>query len=135
MRINDYGYWEDAVIISQINDLTAVLPETKKAIATNNPNVDIPQVVDEVEILAKNLDKSKCRNFRREHTLKEVYEGIEDGFIIGYNKSQERHPFSEEDVRFMLSEAFKASQECYQITSYEIIQLCKEQRPKKVYYA
>lgn len=54
-------------------------------------------------------------------------------FIESYNKSQETHPFSEEDVRFMLSEAFKASQEGYQITADEIIQIWKEQ-PKVIYY-
>lgn len=37
-----------------------------------------------IEKMAENLDKSKCRNFRREHTMKETYEGIEDGFVLGF---------------------------------------------------
>lgn len=42
-----------------------------------------------VEKMARDIDKSKCRNFRREHTLKEVYEGIEDGFLLGFNAHKE----------------------------------------------
>lgn len=42
-----------------------------------------------VEKMAKDLDKSKCRNFKREYTSKETYEGIEDGFILGFNTYKE----------------------------------------------
>ena len=97
------------------------------AIATNYPYHDIlniPKVVDEVEILVNKLDTPE--------NLDQF--SFDKGFIDGYNKSQETHPFSMEDVQFMLSEAFKASQEGYQITSDEIIQLWKEQRPKTLYY-
>ena len=106
--------------------------DAKKVIAANDPNIDIPKVVDEIEELAKNIDKTKCRNFRRERTLKEVYEGIEDGFILGYNKSQETHPFSEEDMIDFVT--WISEYDLYIPPSKEILQLWKEQRPKIVYY-
>ena len=53
----------------------------KKVIATNNPNIDIPKVVNKVEKLAK----EQWGNVHRTGIL---------GFIDGYNKSQETHPFS-----------------------------------------
>lgn len=42
-----------------------------------------------VKEMAKDLNKSKCRNFKREYTLKETYEGIEDGFVLGFKAHQE----------------------------------------------
>lgn len=54
----------------------------------------------DVDKLAKELDKTKYRNFRREYTLKETYEGIEDGFIEGFKKAQSlnKKKFSLEDM-------------------------------------
>lgn len=92
-------------------------------ICTNNPKFNAPQVVDEVEELATSYEKSFTDNGVT----------IKADFKAGYNKSQETHTFSEEDIRFMLSEAFKASQEGCQITTDEIIQIWKEQ-PKVIYY-
>lgn len=60
-------------------------------IATNNPNIDVPKVVDEVDqyTMAKEYAiKTKSPN-RESHR---------QGFVKGYNKSQETHPFSEEDM-------------------------------------
>lgn len=55
----------------------------------------------DVEKIAKELDKTKYRNFRREYTLKETYEGIEDGFIAGFKKAQSLNEkkFSLEDMK------------------------------------
>ena len=64
------------------------ISELKIVIATNNPNIDVPKVVDEVEILAKEYVKGE--EVVPFHTRK--------GFISGYNKSQEDYPFSEEDM-------------------------------------
>lgn len=66
-----------------------------------------------VKEMAKDLDKSKCRNFKREYTLKETYEGIEDGFVLGFKAHQElvRDKFilSEEEIQNIIkaSLAFK----------------------------
>lgn len=38
--------------------------------------------------MASEIDKSTCRNFKREHTIQEVYDGIEDGFILGFKTSK-----------------------------------------------
>lgn len=123
-----------------------------KVITTNNPNIDLPQIVDEVEMLAKkdaNLvwcDKSTPENEQRE------FNGHVTGFIEGYNKSQETHPNSDEDMidfAIWLNDTVFAT---YQvagkyvgmwhihypnftyITSNELIELFKEQQIKTVYY-
>ena len=62
----------------------------KKVIACNNPNIDIPKVVDDIEGLAIEY-------------LNDNYgyvwdKGDIDNFKYAYSKSQETHPFSEEDM-------------------------------------
>jgi len=64
--------------------------EFKKVIATNNPNINIPKVVDEVERLAyEHCDKV---------IPKDVTRSLHYSFKCGYNKSQETHPNSDEDT-------------------------------------
>jgi hypothetical protein len=98
----------------------------RKLIATNNSNMDLPKVVDEVEELAeKTWGKSLATK------------GHRIGFIEGYNKSQETHPFSEEDLisfaHFYFKEEFNSTmQDCK--SSEEIFQLWNEQQPKIIYY-
>lgn len=113
----------------------------KKVIATNNPNIDIPKVIDEVERLAK-ISSIK---YKRNDKLDDLILGVsENSFVEGYNKSQETHPFSEEDM-------IKFSDWCsknyvYEIgydrwilnrvhyTTKELLKLWKEQRNKTLYY-
>jgi hypothetical protein len=52
----------------------------KKIIATNNPSIDIPQIVDEVEELATNITDEETFN---DSSLS--YAGFYKGFIKGYN--------------------------------------------------
>lgn len=91
-------------------------------IVTNNPNIDIPKVVDEVEELANDYaiiddkhEKYKCKT----------------DFKVGYNKSQETHPFSEEDMI-----EFAKFAKSYRSSSNVSIafKVWKEQQPKTVYY-
>jgi hypothetical protein len=98
--------------------------EIHKVIATNNPNINIPKVVDEVEKLAKKYADEFEYNELSEHRL---YVNVYQGFIQGYNKSQETHPFSYEDA------------DAY---AHAVINGCllsakewKSQQPIKVYYA
>lgn len=100
---------------------------SRKIIATNDPNIDIPKVVDEVEELAK----------------KEHYDGsIEGGYLVGgfvngYNKSQETHPFSENDMIEFVEWKDRFIQELnyHGIRStQELLQLWKEQRVITIYY-
>lgn len=103
----------------------------KKVIATNNPNIDIPKVVDELmykwNLGLEVAEKSKTKN----------KSAMRNGFVKGYNKSQETHPFSEEDIlefaHFYFREEFNSTmQDCK--SSEEILQLWKEQQPKIIYY-
>ena len=125
-------------------------------ICSNNPNIDIPKVVDEVEDL--DILKSKWYDNQEEDRSEAFvfqYSGIVDdalekGIIIGYNKSQETHPFSEQDMLdFVLwkdenkfsvistkedwvSELLEYSGCVY--TTKELLQLWKEQQPKVLFY-
>lgn len=68
------------------NKLSNSIADTHpKVIATNNPNIDIPQVITELEELANN------------HSVDDNV-WSKESFIQGYNKSQETHPFSEQDL-------------------------------------
>ena len=105
---------------------------TKKVIATNNPSIDIPKVVDEVDVLGKtmvNLCLEKIKDLTKRFFWKA-------GFKSGYNKSQETHPFSEEDVKeiFKIAQMQKNYGDYKPYTFEETIQLWKEQRPKTLYY-
>jgi len=111
-----------------------------KVIATNNPNINIPKVVDEVERLAyEHCDKV---------IPKDVTRSLHYSFKCGYNKSQETHPFSEEDMiefyRWLNKNSWQDYNDIKQglfVNSYgvqkqdkELLQLWKEQKPKTVYY-
>ena len=131
LRIGDYGYWEDADIISQISDLTAVLPTTKKVIATTNPSIDLPKVMDEVEKYSE--------EFVSDIVNPMVKKGFKLCFTEGYNKSQETHPFSEEDMvefnEWQKSLVFSEDSDwLMEKSDKELLQLWKEQKPKIVYY-
>lgn len=107
----------------------------KGVIATNNPNIDVPKVVDEVEQLAYQLypkdefwigDLATGRMF--DQNAKERIH-----FIKGYKQSQETHPFSDEDmVEFALYVA-TAPNTPYK-TVKELLQTWKKQKPKNVVY-
>jgi hypothetical protein len=108
----------------------------RKVISTNNPNIDIPKVVDEVAKLAGD----HCKYWEFERLLGRGDCGLaHDSFIYGYNKSQETHPFSEEDVvefnewskQLLFSEN---SDWLIEKSTKELLQLWKEQKLKIVYY-
>lgn len=100
-----------------------------KIICTNNPNSDIPKVVGEVEVLAERWFASENKNIYNNYNEKPA-------FIKGYNKFQETHPFSEEDVReiFKIAQMQKDYGDYKPYTFEEAIQLWKEQQSKIVYY-
>lgn len=81
-------------------------PKSVKIIAASPKLGNLPEfetlplnTEDDVERLALNFDKVKCRNFKREFTSKETYEGVEDGFIAGYKQAKSETMFSLEDMR------------------------------------
>lgn len=59
-----------------------------KVIATNNPNIDLPKVVDEASLLA-DLAMANWGNIHRTGVL---------GYIDGYNKAKETYQFTEQDM-------------------------------------
>lgn len=108
---------------------------TKKIIATNNPNIEIPKLVNEVESFIKKIFYADDGiNFKRSTV---GADDIISGFKQGYNKSQATHPFSEEDMKnfgkFCIeNNVCKEENRYYQY--WELLQLWKEQQPKIVYY-
>ena len=146
LQIGDY--------LQRNNDLPVLYTENfwfdfgvpyKKVIATNNPNIDIPKVVDEVEELSEKFIGCKYEDI--EDSIDQI--GY-DSFKRGYNKSQETHPFSEEDVRWIFAKAVQLapsteshtrmiSDEQYRNHVLDslysnVMKLWKEQQPKIVYY-
>ena len=84
----------------------------RKVIATNNPNIDIPKVVDEVERLAHKYFAEERFNWEQENpngmkspqSLIEHYnKAFTPIYKAGYNKSQETHSFSLDDVKEIIN--------------------------------
>ena len=98
-------------------------------IASNNPTLDIPQVVDEVEEMCDKVNNND-----------EFIEKYEDSlhyysFKEGYNKAKEQYPYSKQDmidfVRFSMakeltSDRIKNLPDC--------LELFEQQRPKTIYF-
>lgn len=127
----------------------------KVIITCNNPNIDIPKVVNEVEKLSFEFCEDKW-----EYVIEENRESFE----AGYNKSQETHPFSEKDMIDFTKWLVKRLEPKYDCdttmnfipqvmihgeeqvwtkgnemitkfyTTKEVLKLWKEQQPKIVYY-
>ena len=99
-----------------------------KVIATNNSNIDIPKVMNEVE---KWIDET-ASTLKDEHTIATTKLCLK----AGYNKSQETHPFSEEDVKeiFKIAQTQKDYGDYKPYTFEEAIRIWKEQQPKTLYY-
>ena len=108
-------------------------------IVTNNPNIDIPKVVDEVEKHLLNITINGEFDEASKFIATTCYK-------IGYNKSQETHPNSDEDmIEFAEwiadSKLHGYSKQLYEAmirykvsTTKELLQLWKEQKPKTIYY-
>ena len=133
--------------IDTLNDIDLLLQ--KKVIATNNPSIDIPKVVEEVEIIEETACKiaNVTLNWYKDKNNKDRDESIifhVDGIILGYNKSQETHPNSDDDM-VEFAEWLTLNTNSTSIhgeyiyknvrrVTKELIQLWKEQRPKTLYY-
>lgn len=127
-----YGKWqvEEGTILNKFPTYLTDLSSCRLVIATNNSNIDdVPKVVDEVERLA-NWATEETQSSR----MKRVWKS-------GYNKSQETHPFSEDDaVEF--GDWIRNNPYVWNYpdklkdrrTTKELFQLWKEQRIKTLYY-
>ena len=98
ITIDGFDYYVNDFISDEVNGDLTKIPFEKLiliAVASNNPNIDIPKVVDGVEMLGE--DETNIRILQHK-TPSQIARQYFDGFIKGYNKSQETHPFSEEDM-------------------------------------
>jgi len=104
-----------------------------KVIATNDPSKEIPQMVDEVEEMAKEVAEIEGK-----WGLDRVRAKI--NFLLGYDKSQQSHPHSDDDVvefNEWLSSLLFVKDGNYLLvekTTKELLQLWKEQKIKTIYY-
>ena len=124
-------------------------------ICSNNPNIDIPKVVNEVEKIADEwflINGYNQFDYIHSHRIPDAIT-TNKLFKTGYNKSQEMFPFTEED---MIEFAEWCQKPCLEdlrqpnvvyissgnfywykhkkYTPKELLQLWKERNPKKVYY-
>jgi hypothetical protein len=131
-----YGRWqiEKGNILNQFPTYLTDLSECKLVIATNNPSIDVPKVVDEVLNFADDI-----------HQKMDYDKGRWYGRIEGYNKSQETHPYSEEDVldfAIWLNDTDKSFQQSKHIdftkpdidVAKQLLEIWKEQKTKTIYY-
>lgn len=94
-----------------------------KVIATNKTSIDLPQVIDEVEILADQLgyNAHNCH-----------------GFIEGYNKSQETHPNSDSDMIeygiWVINNRNKFSNDVLAQKGGKYLEIWKSQQIKTIFY-
>ena len=106
----------------------------KKVIATTNPNIDIPKVVDKINEVA--LQAYPIYPFYDGDELcdTDTNSELRKGFISGYNKSQETHPFSEEDMVEFAVFYQKHQGRSLEYWGKDLFKIWKEQKPKIVYY-
>lgn len=107
----------------------------KVVIATNNPYIDLPKVVNAIN----NLAKTASIKYSRNDDLDELVLGVsENSFIEGYDKSQETHPYSADDMiefldwignDYYIFEKWATNKK----SPRELFQLWEEQRPQKIY--
>lgn len=104
------------------------LSECRLVIATNNLNIDIPQILEEP-------NETLIHQIAADLGYRMLPDDLEEGIKAGYNKSQETHPFSEDDMvefgKYAHNDAFSLSNVK---TFKELFQLWKEQQTKIIYY-
>lgn len=138
IQIEDYyivsNNLEQCLSSYESNDLTDIC---KKAIATNNPNIDLPQVIDEVDLIVEQEFHIKIPS--DETKWKKAL------WKDGYNKLQLTHTFSKNDmiefVEWIRIKDFQTTSKSNWIgldmeykTSKELLKLWKEQQIKTIYY-
>jgi hypothetical protein len=117
-----------------------------KVIATNNPNIDIPKVIDKItEVFKNHFDIDSTEDFPK--TVGDT--NIIEYFKEGYNKSQQDFPFNEEDmIEFgdwlinVCNSDWELNKNCYitgvaSITirnTKELFDIWKSQQIKTIYY-
>lgn len=99
-------------------------PNWREIIATNNPNINIPKIIDKVSNLSLQLGLNMY--IRRNYDF-------EYGIIIGYNEAKDTYKFTEEDF-LNFTEYYKNNVWLMKNTNKEILDIWKEQRIETIYY-
>lgn len=110
-------------------------PEKLKGfvLATNNPDMDIPQILEQP-------NETLIHQIAADLGYRMLPNDLEEGIKAGYNKSQETHPFSEEDLKNALvsfhkmNMAYLTGKEDDNLDIQEFITNWKEQQSKILYY-
>lgn len=137
-------HWYINTFLNKLYHSSTLKPneDSKRVISTNNPSVGISKVVDEVDVLGKTMVNSYLEKIK-DLTKRFFWKA---GFKCGYNKSQETHPYSDDDmVEFgnWLSKEYNISdgigwwhshESIEDISTKELLQLWKEQKTKILYY-
>ena len=124
------GEWqiEKGYILNKLPTYLTDLSECRLVIATNNLNIDIPQILEEP-------NETLIHQIAADLGYRMLPDDLEEGIKAGYKESQETHPFSEDDMvefgKYAHNDAFSLSNVK---TFKELFQLWKEQRIKTVYY-
>lgn len=129
--LNDFSFNVKTKSINEVDKryLLFVNYNDKKVIATNNPAIDIPKIIELPKKLAENTYGIEIDSSRGGKPYDQQLDR-KNGFISGYNKSQETHPFSEEDM----IEFAKYCNLKDDVSVKVLLQFWKEQQPKTLYY-
>jgi len=121
----------------------------KSVIATNNPSIDIPKVVDEnnPKVMFERENPLPNDNpTERTHGLVGISGALSNWFEArkwfqkGYNKSQETHPYSEEDILNLLDLIFDVTgkdelwDKVKDKTTKELLTVWQSQRTETIYF-
>ena len=109
--------------------------DSKKVITTNNPNIDMPKIINEFENLAEQ-DADKCEYYKHPNSDNGYYDHVE-GFKAGYNKAKETYHFTVQDMldfgKYCINNQLcKEENRYYQY--WELLQIFKEQQIKTIFY-
>ena len=124
------GEWqiEKGYILNKLPTYLIDLSECRLVIATNNLNIDIPQILEEP-------NETLIHQIAADLGYRMLPDDLEEGIKAGYKESQETHPFSEDDMvefgKYAHNDAFSLSNVK---TFKELFQLWKEQQTKIIYY-
>ena len=114
-----------------------LLSEADEVIATNNPSIDIPQILEE-------FNETLVHQIAADLGYRMLPDDLEEGIKAGYKESQETHPFSEEDMvefaDFLFTDCaengpFGFSYKGKAYSNKELFEIWQKQQPKIVYYA
>jgi len=105
----------------------------KKVVATNNPNIDLPKVIEEVE---KEFTRNIIKTNKIYHNTK-LFDTHKEGFIEGFNIHKEQYYLCEQDMIDFVEWKDIHIQEinCSKIhTTKELLQIWLKLKPKTIFY-